>query len=189
MPGAVRFLGLPPSPSSADWRDAAELVEPGSALAVSGDRCAPPDDLRVTRTFEVVQMLEQDVAGAIGPGVVSLGAVDVPEMLELVRLTNPGPFDERTLELGDYVGIPDAGVLVAMAGEWLHFTGWTEVSAVCTAPSHRGRGLASLLVLTLVARIRERRERALLHVWTANTDAFRLYERLGRRARRELTTR
>jgi len=90
MPGTVRFLGLPPSPSSADWRDAAELVEPGSALAVSGDRCAPPDDLRVTRTFEVVQMLEQDVAGAIGPGVVSLGAVDVPEMLELVRLTNPG---------------------------------------------------------------------------------------------------
>ena len=74
-----------------------------------------------------------------------------------------------------------------MVGEWLHFTGWTDVSAVYTAPSHRGRGLASLLVLTLVARIRERRERALLHVWTANTAAFRLYERLGRRARRELT--
>jgi ribosomal protein S18 acetylase RimI-like enzyme len=187
MPGAVRFLGLPPSPSSADWRDAAELVESGSPLAVIGDRCAPPDDWRVISTFEVVQMLEQDVAGAEGPGVVSLGAGDVPEMLELVRLTNPGPFDERTVELGDYVGVRDAGVLVAMAGERLHFTGWTEVSAVCTAPSHRGRGLASLLVLTLVARIHERRERALLHVWTANTDAFRLYERLGLRARRELT--
>jgi hypothetical protein len=115
-------------------RDAAELVEPGSALAVSGDRCAPRDDLRVTRTFEVVQMLEQDVAGTIGPGVVSLGAVDVPEMLVLVRLTNPGPLDERTVELGDYVGVRDAGVLVAMAGQRLHFTGWTEVSAVCTAP-------------------------------------------------------
>ena len=100
-----------------------------------GDRCAPPDDLRVTRTFEVVQMLEQDVAGAIGPGVVSLGVVDVPEMLELVRLTNPGPFDERTLKLGDYVGVRDAGVLVAMAGQRLHFTGWTEVSAVCTLPA------------------------------------------------------
>jgi ribosomal protein S18 acetylase RimI-like enzyme len=187
VPGTVRFVGLPRSPSSAEWRDAAELIEPGSALAVIGDRCAPPDDWTVTRTFEVVQMLEHHVAASQGPGVVPLGAEDVPEMLELVRLTNPGPFDERTVELGDYVGIRDAGVLVAMAGERLHFTGWTEVSAVCTAPSHRGRGLASLLVLTLVARIHERRGRALLHVGTANTDALRLYEGLGFRARRELT--
>jgi predicted GNAT family acetyltransferase len=108
-------------------------------------------------------------------------------MLELVRLTDPGPFLQRTIELGKYVGIRRDGALVAMAGERLHFDGWTEISAVCTAPTYRGQGLASRLVSVLVADIQQRSEHVFLHVLTVNTNAIRLYEGLGFRARRGRT--
>ena len=48
-----------------------------------------------------------------------LTEADVPEMLALTKLTEPGPFLPRTIELGSYFGIHDAGSLVAMAGERL----------------------------------------------------------------------
>ena len=67
-------------------------------------------------------------------------------MVELVSQTKPGPFLARTIELGEYAGIRCDGRLVAMAGERLRFDGWTEISAVCTAPTHRGHGMASGLV-------------------------------------------
>jgi predicted GNAT family acetyltransferase len=108
-------------------------------------------------------------------------------MLELVRQTDPGPFLDRTIELGDYVGIRRHNQLVAMAGERLRLDGWTEISAVCTAPTHRGRGMASRLVGALKAGIQHRSERAFLHVLTTNTNAIRLYEELGFRVRRPLT--
>jgi GNAT superfamily N-acetyltransferase len=187
VPGILRFLALPGSPSPADWRDAAELSEPGGRLAIIRADCKPPEDWSIIRRIEVVQMLEHDVKATTHPGVVPLGPADVPEMLELVRLTNPGPFAERAVELGDFVGIRCDGALVAMAGERLHLTGWTEISTVCTAPGHRGQGLASRLVATLVAGIHGRHERALLHVVVANTYAIGLYERLGFRVRRRLT--
>src|SRR5579863_5471469 len=100
-----------------------------------------------------------------------LSAADVPEMLELVRQTDPGPFLDRTIELGDYLGIRRGSQLVAMGGERFHFDGWTEISAVCTAPRYRGQGLASRLVGALIAGIQHRSERAVLHVLTTNTSA------------------
>jgi predicted GNAT family acetyltransferase len=146
-----------------------------------------PESFTVARTFELVQMLGEHVRGAHDSEALTLGSADVPEMLELVRLTEPGPFLQRTIELGKYIGTRRDGELVAMAGERLHFDGWTEISAVCTAPTHRGRGLASRLVSTLVADIQQRSERVFLHVLTSNADAIRLYEELGFRARRTRT--
>jgi predicted GNAT family acetyltransferase len=132
-------------------------------------------------------MIGEHARAAHDPEAVTLGSADVPEMLELVRLTDPGPFLERTIELGKYVGIRRDGALVAMAGERLHFDGWTEISAVYTAPEHRGHGLASRLVATLAAEIQDRSERVFLHVLAVNVDAIRLYEELGFRARRNRT--
>lgn len=181
------FLALPPEPSRADWRDAVELVPPGTIAATIHDGSPLPESLQLTDTFELVQMLGEEVRGAHEPEALILGSADVPEMLELVRLTEPGPFLERTIELGKYVGIRRDGALVAMAGERLRFDGWTEISAVCTAPTHRGEGLASRLVSSLVADIQDRSESAFLHVVTANTGAIRLYEELGFRVRRNRT--
>ncbi len=181
------FLALPPEASMTDWRDALELVAPGTVAATIHDGSPLPESLKVTHTFELVQMIGEHALGVHDPEAVTLGSADVPEMLKLVRLTEPGPFLERTIELGKYVGIRHDGALVAMAGERLRFDSWTEISAVCTAPTYRGRGLASRLVSTLVADIQHRSGRVFLHVLTANTDAIRLYERLGFHTRRRRT--
>lgn len=181
------FLALPSEASGTDWRDAVELVPPGTVAATIHDGSPLPESLKVTETFELVQMIGEYAGGAPDPEALTLGSADVPEMLELVRLTNPGPFLQRTIELGRYVGIRRDGALIAMAGERLHFDGWTEISAVCTAPGYRGQGLASRLLSMLVAEIQDRSERVFLHVLTGNADAIRLYEALGFRTRRNRT--
>ncbi len=181
------FLALPAQASSADWRDAIELVPPGGLAATMHDGSPLPEPLHVTRTFDAVQMIGVEARGAHDPEALTLAAADVPEMLELVGLTEPGPFFQRTIELGKYLGIRRDGALVAMAGERLRFDGWTEISAVCTAPSHRGHGLASRLVSSLIADIHARSEHAFLHVLSDNRNAIRLYEELGFQARRGRT--
>ncbi len=37
----------------------------------------------------------------------SLTVADVPQMLALVELAQPGPFRPRTIEMGDYFGVFD----------------------------------------------------------------------------------
>jgi ribosomal protein S18 acetylase RimI-like enzyme len=181
------FLALPSPPTAQDWRDAAELVAPGTYVAgrYGGDEL--PDGWRAVQAFDLVQMIEEAVIGADCAEAVPLGSADVPEMLELVAQTEPGPFLTRTIELGDYVGIRREGKLVAMAGERFHLDGWTEISAVCTMPDHRGQGLASQLMSALIAGIRRRSERAFLHVMSTNTGAIRLYEELGFRVQQTAT--
>jgi ribosomal protein S18 acetylase RimI-like enzyme len=180
------FLALPSPPSAEDWRDAAGLVAPGTYAAV---RYGPelPDAWRAVAAFDLVQMIGERVTGVDCPEAIPLGAADVPEMLELVAQTDPGPFLTRTIELGDYLGIRCDGALVAMAGERFHLDGWTEISAVCTKPDHRGRGLASQLIGALIAGIQLRSQRAFLHVLSTNTGAIRLYEELGFRVRQTAT--
>jgi ribosomal protein S18 acetylase RimI-like enzyme len=186
-PDVAPFFGLPSPPSAEDWHDAAGLLAPGGYGAVRNGAEAPPDPWRVLDTFDLVQMTEERASGAGCPQAIPLGAGDVPEMLELVARTEPGPFLSRTIELGDYLGIRRNGVLVAMAGERFRLDGWTEISAVCTSAEHRGRGLASQLVRALIAGIQLRSERAFLHVLSTNTTAIRLYEQLGFRVRQTAT--
>jgi predicted GNAT family acetyltransferase len=117
------------------------------------------------------------------PKIIRLGAEDAPEMVELAKLTKPGPFALRTHELGTYVGIRCEGKLVAMAGERLKVPGYTEVSAVCTHPDHTGKGYARVLMEEVMRGIGERGEIPFLHVRRDNTRAVALYEWLGFRTR------
>ena len=94
---------------------------------------------------------------------------------------------ERTIELGTYLGFRHGGELIAMAGERMHLSGGTEISAVCTDDAHRKRGLATRLVLAIAYGIRERGETPFLHVSASNVNAIRLYESLGFRPRRQVT--
>lgn len=131
------------------------------------------------------QMLGTGLTDAPEPRAVALGPEDVPEMMALVERARPGPFLPRTVEMGRYVGIRDGGgALIAMAGERLRPTGWTEISAVCTDGAHRGTGLATRLVRAVAAGIRARGEEPFLHVAETNTNAIRLYESLGFERRR-----
>lgn len=187
MPDVAPFLALPDDASSADWHDTVELIGPGTIAATMHDGSGLPEALRVSISFELVQMTGEGLTGRRDPQALTLGPEDVPEMLELVRRTEPGPFLERTIELGRYIGFRHDGDLVAMAGERLRFKGWTEISAVCTAAELRGQGLASRLIRTLLADIHERSERVFLHVLASNTGAIALYEQLGFRIRRTRT--
>ena len=115
-----------------------------------------------------------------------LKAEDLPEMLELVSLTQPGPFEERTPELGLYVGIREGGRLLAMAGERLRVPGYVELSAICTLPQARGRGFAALLVRRLMQDAFERGETPFLHVVPSNIAAVSVYEKRGFTVRKQL---
>src|SRR5580692_6925598 len=164
------FLALPDEPSAADWADAAALVGPGGFVPLSGVQTQAPAGWPVERRAEGVQMTGDGVAGAAEPEAAPLGPADVPEMLDLAARTKPGPFLPRTVEMGTYLGIRHDGALIAMAGERLHPPGWTEISAVCTDPAWRGRGLASRLVLALAAEIRARGETPFLNALATNMN-------------------
>jgi ribosomal protein S18 acetylase RimI-like enzyme len=104
---------------------------------------------------------------------------DVPQMLDLVSLTKPGPFRTGTIEMGRYFGHFEGERLVSMAGERLGFDGHTEISAVCTHPDVRGRGLATGMTRHVAAAIFERGDQPFLHVAESNTGALRVYANLG----------
>jgi len=177
-PGDVApFLALPDDAGEQDWRDVAELAGPGATVVVTFAR--PPSGWEVLDEIPGVQLVDEGIAAAPDPEAVRLGLADVPEMLDLVERTKPGPFRKRTVEIGIYLGIRRGGALVAMAGERLHPPGYTEISAVCTDPAHRGEGLATRLVLAVAAGIRERGETPMMHAAASNTSAIRLYLSLG----------
>lgn len=113
-----------------------------------------------------------------------LTTADVPEMVALAELTEPGPFRDRTIELGPFWGIFEGGRLVAMAGERMHLPRHVEVSAVCTHPDTRGRGYARMLIATVMDEIRQRGKIPFLHSWADNYPAIRVYEGLGFTERR-----
>jgi ribosomal protein S18 acetylase RimI-like enzyme len=181
------FVALPDEPHAADWDDVAALAGPGALVPLAGVQLPPPDGWEVTFMLDGVQLVDDGVAAAPDPEAVRLGPADVPEILDLIDRTKPGPFLPRTIELGTYLGIRRDGALVAMAGERLHPPGWTEISAVCTDPAFRGQGLATRLVLAVAAGIRSRGETPFMHAAAENTSAIRLYQSLGFRLRRMTT--
>jgi len=120
---------------------------------------------------------------------VRLDASHAAQALELAKLTRPGPFGPRTIELGEYFGLFDGGRLVAMAGERMHAGPLHEISGVCTHPDLQGRGLARRLMSKLIRRQVGRDETPFLHVMNHNAGAQALYRRLGFRDHREVAVR
>ena len=168
------------------WADLAHLVETGTAVAVAGAGAVAHPGWEVEQTIGGVQLVDTGLRAAPDPSAVVLGPADVPEILDLIERTQPGPFRQRTVELGTYLGVRDGGKLIAMAGERLHPAGWTEISAVCTDAAYRGRGLATRLVRSVAAGIRGRGETPFLHTSAANATAIRLYESIGFTLRRQV---
>jgi ribosomal protein S18 acetylase RimI-like enzyme len=178
------FAALPDEPDEASWRDAAALIGPGGILVLPVVDVTAPPDWQVLQEFPSVQFTGEQVAAAADGEAVALGTADVPEMLDLVARTRPGPFEPRTIILGGYLGIRREGRLVAMAGQRLRPPGWAEISAVCTDAAYRGQGLAARLVRAVQADIQARGETSFLHATVQNTGAIALYEALGFRLRR-----
>lgn len=109
----------------------------------------------------------------------SLSKSDIPQMLDLTSRTKPGPFLDRTIEFGNYIGIFEDDKLVSMAGERLHVNGYSEISAVCTDPSYLGKGYAAHLMSVAANKIIAEGNTPFLHVRHDNTGAIKLYEKMG----------
>lgn len=149
----------------------------------------PPPQFSVLRRDMVDQMVLIDPKACGAPSetpAVELGVTDVPEMLSLASVTQPGPFGARTIELGEYLGVRRRGALVAMAGERMRLDGFTEISAVCVDAAHRGQGFAADLVKSLVKSIVARSDTPFLHVFSSNHQAIALYRKLGFALRRQM---
>ncbi|MFD8479963.1 GNAT family N-acetyltransferase [Kitasatospora sp. NPDC059673] len=190
LPEVASFSAITAQPGS--WDDLIALLGVDAFALLVNCPVLPPDHLAPEFTFEGYQMTHPGALSALprtaAAHVVELGPPDVPEMLALAERTRPGPFHARTHELGTYLGIRENGALVAMAGERLKPPGWTEISAVCTAPEARGRGHATTLITTLIHQITARGDRPFLHS-AADTTAFALYQRLGFTIRTKVTIR
>lgn len=165
----------------------ASLIEPGDSVGmVEADKWPVPPGTVAEQRPTIFQMIAHALTE--GPVVehVVLGDADAADMLALARLTDPGPFFIHTHRLGRFIGVREEGRLIAMAGERMKVEGFTEVSAVCTHPDHRGRGFAGALMRVVAARILAAGATPFLHTYAANTGAVRLYESLGFRYRAEV---
>ncbi|MCX5195404.1 GNAT family N-acetyltransferase [Streptomyces sp. NBC_00249] len=185
-PDVAPFSALADPADPRSWEALRSLAGAGGVVSLSGV-LTPPAGWETVGAIEGVQLVDVALRAEPAPEAVRLGPGDVPEVLELIALTKPGPFLPRTVELGTYLGIRHQGRLVAMAGERLRPPGWTEISAVCTRPDHRGRGLATRLVRAVAAGIRDRGDVPFLHTAAHNTAAVRLYESIGFAVRRRPT--
>ena len=183
-PEFARFAGLPAT-VPANFEALAADMGSDEIVALS-----EPHDVDPGRWFDVVERRNLvQMIGVVGGGARQperfrpLGPADVPRMTALVQLTAPGPWFERTAELGRFVGMEVDGQLVAMAGERMRVPGHTEMSAICCHPDWRGRGLPTDLMRVVSQAIVARGETPFLHVIAENAPAIALYEKLGLRAR------
>lgn len=188
---AVRFLPAigplagTPDQSLESYDALRPLAGPGGILALFfPDPPRPPSGWSLFRGGELTQMIcrapQRVQANALAAGIKlqRLGPADVEKMIELTALTEPGPFRERTIELGSFYGILEGGRLRAMAGQRMRVPGFVEVSAVCTDPDARGRGYAGILMSQLMRDIFDEGSTPFLHALAKN-PAVRVYEKLG----------
>lgn len=184
-PEVAPFAALADNPSPACWADLTALFGPGAELVLVDAPAGVPSSWRLLGETRGVQLTGEKLDVASDPDAIVLGPDDVPEMLDLIERTKPGPFRKRTIDLGSYLGMRVEGELIAMAGERLQPPGWTEISAVCTDERFRGRGLGSRLIRAVGHGIRERGDIPFLHASAQNTNAIRLYESMGFVLRRQ----
>jgi predicted GNAT family acetyltransferase len=166
---------------------AALVAEHGTVALVEAE---PPPAIAgvVTEAHLIWQMVAERLTDGPPPpcAILSLTDADAPEMFALATLAKPGPFFTCTHRLGAFIGVRYEGALVAMAGERMKPDGFTEVSGVCTAPGHRGRGYGGALTRAIVGRVLARGETPFLHAYAHNTAAIGLYQTLGFALRREM---
>lgn len=176
-------------PTSEAFADLAAIVPEGDvAVLFLEDLPEIPAEWQVLRKGRLAQMVCPTLPDqpAMQEAIARLESADVPEMIALAALAEPGPFREQTAMLGRFLGIRVHGRLAAMAGQRLAPAGYVEVSAVCTHPGFRGRGYAEALVAAIARDSHAEGVVPFLTALESNTQAIRVYERVGFVRRRTL---
>ena len=182
-----------PDQSPASYEALRALAGPGGVLVqFFTEPAAPPHGWTLVRDGQLDQMICRTTTSfdlQVLPSDAELRRLnpdDVPAMVELTKLTEPGPFRHRTIELGAFYGIFHSRRLMAMAGQRIHLPRYVEVSAVCTHPDARGRGYARILISAVADEIRQRGKTPFLHTFADNHFAIRVYQSLGFTSQRSL---
>jgi len=96
LPDVAPFAALRDESDPGAWADLRRLLGPGHEVALAGVSSVPAG-WDVLDALNGVQLVATEVRTEPDPEAVRLGSADVPEMLDLVRRTNPGPFRLRTV--------------------------------------------------------------------------------------------
>ncbi len=167
-----------------------ELIHPGATFFILGELPALPEGYELIHELPCAQMVcQKPILASQQEPLVYLNDHFREELVQLVQLVQPGYFQQKTCEMGDYFGIFQAGRLVAAAGERMQMDGFTEVSAVVTHPDYGGKGYAKQLVAHVVNKNLTRGKIPYLHVAEQNLPAIGLYEKLGFEKRRTIPLR
>src|SRR6185312_6179094 len=172
-----------------EWEALYDIADPGDSFAFfSSNEIDIPQLWKVSHCTHALQMVHNKAVQnkTVVDDIMALATKDVPAMLALTKLTNPGPFLKRTIEFGNYEGIFKNGELVAMTGQRMHPFKYIEVSAVCTHPEYTGHGYATNLILRQVDNILAQSSIPFLHVKKENINAIKLYNALGFSVRKEM---
>ncbi|MDQ0106202.1 ribosomal protein S18 acetylase RimI-like enzyme [Chitinophaga terrae (ex Kim and Jung 2007)] len=185
QPGILSFAACA-DPGNSDPARLDEWLEAGESFYMIGELPAIPGNWKVEFTLPCFQMvlttLNRNARSGDAP-IRILGEADGEEMYELINSLQPGYYLKDTRQLGTYMGIHDNGKLVAMAGERMRMSGFTELSAICTHPSYTGKGYAQQLIIALCEQHKAAGITSFLHVSAANERAVSLYEYMGFRKR------
>lgn len=113
---------------------------------------------------------------------VRLDENDIDDLQRLYEESYPGHyFVTRMLASGKYFGVRSEGKLVAVAGVHVDSDEYkiAVLGNICTHPSARGQGLATMVTAQLVDELVAENKTICLNVKTDNDSAIRCYESLG----------
>lgn len=155
---------------------------------IVGENPNLPRGLKLNKEVVCLQMvIDRPINVSITNKVVELTSEHSEALYQLVNLVQPGYFMMKTAHMGNYYGIFENGILVAVTGERMQMDAFVEISAVITHPEYTGKGFAKQLVAYAVNTIFKQNKMPYLHVVKNNIGAIRLYEKLGFITRREIS--
>ena len=184
-PDTFFFAGIPEG-SIEDMERVAELCKTGEMVGLMGFNIeAEQPRFKRMGGVTAIQMIADELPEYTPVDFVELTREDLPQMAELIKLTEPGPFLPNVIDIGRYIGVKVDGKLVALAGERIKVEGYVEVSMVCSHPDHRRKGYAKGLSCEIMRKIFEDGDKPFLNVADYNTSAVELYKKLGFKVNRQ----
>ena len=147
-PQVFNFAGLKENTIEA-WTELAELVTPNRIITIAFEPPKTETHWEIVHQLHVNQMMIEKPIPHKEMDFDSLTNDDVPQMIELMEITDASPFTERTMEMGGYIGHKIGGKLVAMGGERMKADEFVEISGIGTHPDFRRRGYGKAVTCSL----------------------------------------